>query len=120
MREPDQGTEEESTPDRLYAVTSGRAQASRHAGLDLVSLIVARHEPRPGIPPEYADILRLCRNPTSIAEISSYLSLPFSAIAVLLADMVEREQVEVRAPLPAAHRRDTTLIKEVMNALERL
>ncbi|MBV9025396.1 MAG: DUF742 domain-containing protein [Streptomycetaceae bacterium] len=120
MREPDRGMEEEGTPDRLYVVTGGRAQASRDAGLDLVSLVVSRQEPRPGIPPEHADILRLCGNPTSIAEISSYLSLPFSAIAVLLADMVEREQVEVRAPLPAAHRRNTTLIQEVMNGLERL
>ena len=120
MREPDQGLEEEGTPDRLYAVTGGRTQASRDAGLDLVSLIVSRQEPRPGIPPEHADILRLCANPTSIAEISSYLSLPFGAVTVLLADMVEREQVEVRAPLPAAHRRNTTLIKEVMDGLGKL
>jgi hypothetical protein len=120
MREPDKAIEEEGTPDRLYAVTGGRTQGSRDAGLDLVSLIVSREEPRPGIPPEYADILRLCGNPTSIAEISSYLSLPFSAVSVLLADMVGQDQVEVRAPIPAAHRRNTALIKEVMDALGKL
>src|SRR6478672_7993412 len=112
MREPDQGMEEEGTPDRLYVVTGGRAQASRGADLDLVSLVVSQQEPRPGIPPEHVDILRLCGNPTSIAELSSYLSLPFSAVAVLLADMTEGEQVEIRAPLPTAHRRNTKLIKE--------
>jgi hypothetical protein len=120
MRDSGQGMEEEGTPDRLFAVTGGRTQASRDAGLDLVSLIVSREEPRPGIPPEHADILRLCTNPTAIAEISSYLSLPFSAVTVLLADMVEREQVEVRAPLTAVHRRSTTLIQEVMDGLGRL
>ena len=53
-------------------ITGGPDGAER-AQLDLVTMIVARDEPSPTVQPEQAAILRLCRAPLSVAEISAYL-----------------------------------------------
>jgi hypothetical protein len=70
--------------------------------------------------PEHAAILRMCTNPLSIAEISAYLSLPASTLTVLVADLVDRGHVEVRAPVPAAALPDVALLEAVMDGLSKI
>jgi hypothetical protein len=106
-------------PERIYVITGGRSGSER-SRLDLVTLIVTRSEPQQGTPPEQRHILRMCSSPLSAAEISSYLGLPFSAVAVLLADLLAEELVEARAPIPPAVLPDAALIEQVMHGLERL
>lgn len=111
---------EEGGPERLYVVTGGRNRPSERTSLDLVTLIVARTAPQPGMQPEQAHILRMCDYPLSVAEISAYLVLPVSTVTVLLADLVAGGKVEARAPIPAASLPDVELLEAVMHGLQNL
>ncbi len=110
----------EGIPERLYVITRGRSGLSQGAALDLVTLIVSRAEPRPEMQPEHAAILRLCRFPLSVAEVSAYLSLPFSVVTVLLADLLADERVQARAPVQLTALPDVALLEAVMHGLQRL
>lgn len=111
---------EEESPERLYVITGGRSRPEEQAELDLVTLIVSRSEPPPGMQPEHATILRMCHYPLSLAEISAYLILPISAVTVLLADLLADGRVEARAPIPAASLPDIALLEAVMHGLQKL
>ncbi|MFF8995260.1 DUF742 domain-containing protein [Streptomyces sp. NPDC014983] len=105
-------------PERLYAVT-GTADGGR-AELDLVTLIVARRTPPPGASPEHTAVLGLCAAPLSLAELSAYLSLPFSAMTVLITEMITAELVQARAPVTRRTAPDRSLLEAVMHGLQRL
>ncbi|MFR9792114.1 DUF742 domain-containing protein [Streptomyces sp. MB22_4] len=105
-------------PERLYAVT-GTADGGR-AELDLVTLIVARRTPPPGASPEHTAVLGLCAAPLSLAELSAYLSLPFSAMTVLITEMITAELVQARAPVTRRAAPDRSLLEAVMHGLQRL
>ncbi|MFI5755096.1 DUF742 domain-containing protein [Streptomyces sp. NPDC051569] len=106
-------------PERLYVITGGPDGAER-AELDLVTMIVAKDEPSPTVQPEQAAILRLCQAPLSVAELSAYLSLPFSVVTALLTDLLATELVESRAPIVRAALPDRSLLEAVMHGLQRL
>ncbi|MEK8169639.1 DUF742 domain-containing protein [Streptomyces sp. M19] len=101
-------------------VTAGRASESERAPVELVTLVVARHEPGPDLLPERAAVLRMCRFPLSVAEISAYLVLPVSTVTVLVADLLEENLVQVRAPVPPASLPDPELLQAVMHGLQNL
>ena len=114
---------EEGTPVPLYIVTGGRTEAEDARVLDLVTLIVARTEPQPGMHPEHISILRMCANPLSVAEISAYLDLPFSAVHVLLADLLAESRVEARQTRAAhavAAEPGVEILKALIDGLQRL
>ncbi|PJE94549.1 DUF742 domain-containing protein [Streptomyces carminius] len=114
---------EEGNPVPLYIVTGGRTEAGDAQVLDLVTLIVARSEPRPGMRPEHASILRMCANPLSVAELSAYLDLPFSAVHVLLADLLADSLAEARQTRAAdttAVKPDAEILKALIDGLQRL
>ncbi|ELS52010.1 hypothetical protein STVIR_7082 [Streptomyces viridochromogenes Tue57] len=90
------------------------------AELDLVTLIVASAAPPPSAAPEQAALLRLCTTPLSVAELSAYLNLPFSAMTVLLTDMLTAELVTARAPIVRQSVADRSLLEAVMHGLQRL
>ncbi|GAA2608741.1 DUF742 domain-containing protein [Streptomyces axinellae] len=117
MSESDGGWDE-GGPERLYVITGGRVDSSEQAGLDLVTLIVSREEPKVGMQPELSQILRICRSPLSVAEISAYLILPPSLISVLLTDLLADGRVEARSPDPSLP--DIALIEAVIHGLEKL
>lgn len=114
---------EEGTPVPLYIVTGGRTEAGGARVLDLVTLIVARAEPKPGMRPEHISILRMCANPLSVAELSAYLNLPFSAVHVLLSDLLAESLVEARQTRAAdttAADPDVEILKALIDGLQRL
>ncbi|WP_240138680.1 DUF742 domain-containing protein [Streptomyces sp. MUM 178J] len=111
---------EETSPERLYVITGGRSGASAPAELDLVTLIVARSGPKPGMQPEHTAIVRICQAPLSVAEISAYLRLPVSVVTVLLGDLLDQDRVFARAPVPPARLPDRALIEAVIDGLQRL
>lgn len=119
MSEGDQEWDEGS-PERLYVITGGRSAPTAHSSLDLVTLIVARSGPAPGVQPEAATILRMCHTPLSVAEISAYLELPMSVVTVLLDDLLAAGKVLSRAPVAAAKLPDTALIEAVIHGLQKL
>ncbi|MEE1803103.1 DUF742 domain-containing protein [Streptomyces sp. NPDC101062] len=106
-------------PERLYVITGGPDGAER-APLDLVTMIVAQDDPSPTVQPEQAAILRLCHRPLSVAEISAYLSLPFSVVTALLTELLATELVESRAPIVRAALPDRSLLEAVMHGLQKL
>lgn len=107
----------ESRLERVYVITGGRAAPP--SDLDLVALIVAADSAPPGLSPERAAIMRLCRRPLSVAELSAHLRLPFSATAVLVADLLTAGLARQRRPVRPAHV-DPELLKQVINGLRRL
>ncbi|MEU0397819.1 DUF742 domain-containing protein [Streptomyces sp. NPDC006208] len=111
---------EESSPERLYVITGGRSGSSTPSALDLVTLIVARSGPKPGMQPEHAAIIRICQAPLSVAEISAYLSLPVSVVTVLLSDLLAEDRVLARAPVQPALLPDRALIEAVIDGLQKL
>ncbi|MGW2644469.1 DUF742 domain-containing protein [Streptomyces sp. NPDC001393] len=112
------GEAEPKNPERLYTV-AGSEDGAR-AELDLVTLIVARDAPQMAASPEQAAVLRLCANPLSVAELSAYLNLPFSAMTVLLTELITAELVQVRAPVVRRAVPDRSLLEAVMHGLQRL
>lgn len=117
---PDAGSDSaKGDPERLYVITGGPDGGER-AALDLVTMVVACSIPSPTVQPEQAAILRLCRAPLSVAEISAYLRLPFSVVTSLLTDLLATELVESRAPIVRAVLPDRSLLEAVMHGLQRL
>jgi len=103
--------------ERVYVITNGRSAPG--TDLDLVTLIVATDAAPAGLPPEQATIMRLCRRPLSVAELSAHLRLPFSATAVLVADLLAAGLAVQRRPVrPTAI--DPELLEQVINGLRRL
>ncbi|WEO98438.1 DUF742 domain-containing protein [Streptomyces sp. FXJ1.172] len=112
------GQAEPKNPERLYAFAESEDGA--RAELDLVTLIVARSAPQPDGSPEQAAVLRLCAAPLSVAELSAYLSLPFSAMTVLITAMITAGLVQARAPIVRQALPDRSLLEAVMHGLQRL
>jgi hypothetical protein len=112
--------DDEINPGRMYVVTGGRTGTGSRSAFDLVTLIVTTSEPEPTTQPEAAGILRICESPLSVAEISAYTSLPISLVTVILADLLEDQHVEARAPVPKALLPERALIEAVMHGLQKL
>ncbi|MGP4052716.1 DUF742 domain-containing protein [Streptomyces sp. 2A115] len=106
-------------PERLYVVT-GQVEGGDRAELDLVTLIVADADVPPTAQPEQSALLRLCRAPMSVAELSAYLNLPFSVVTVLLTELLTAELVQARAPIVRAELPDRSLLEAVMHGLQKL
>jgi hypothetical protein len=116
--EDDQG--KPKNPERLYVLTGG-GEAGDRAELDLVTLVVTRAAPpQPATQPEQSALLRLCRAPLSVAEISAYLNLPFSVVTVLLTELLAAELVQARAPIVRQALPDRSLLEAVMHGLQKL
>ncbi|WP_405775098.1 DUF742 domain-containing protein [Streptomyces sp. NBC_00859] len=118
-RERRKADRDSGDPERLYVITGGPDGAER-AELDLVTIVVSRAEPSPTVQPEQAAIVRLCKSPLSVAEISAYLRLPFSVVTALLTDLLAAELVESRAPIVRAALPDRALLEAVMHGLQKL
>ncbi|KQX49818.1 MULTISPECIES: DUF742 domain-containing protein [unclassified Streptomyces] len=108
---------EEGNPVPLYVITGGGFSAET---FNLVTLIAARSTPDPAMQPEQAAILTMCTYPLSVAELSAYLSLPFSVVTVLLSQLVDEERVEAIAPVPVAAFPERGLLEAVIHGLRKL
>ncbi|MBW1603635.1 DUF742 domain-containing protein [Streptomyces sp. JJ66] len=109
-------------PDRLYTVTGGRHRTDGDS-FDLVTLIVAECEPTPGMQSEHVRILKLCRRPTAVVEVSAELKLPVTVTRILLGDLLATGRITARHPRPApAHHvlPDSALLKQVLDGLHNL
>ena len=70
--------------------------------------------------PEHLEVLRLCRLPTSVAELAADLDLPLGVVRILLGDLQERSLVSIHHPIPPARLPDMQVLKEVVDGLRRL
>jgi hypothetical protein len=107
---------------RPYALIRGRTRASGET-LDLIAIITAvrgvQLDPA-SLDPEHLEMLRLCRLPTSVAELASDLDLPLGVVRILLGDLRERSLIVIHHPIPPARLPDVQILKEVVDGLRRL
>lgn len=109
-------------PDRLYTVTGGRSRTNESV-LDLVTLIVSECDPVAGMQSEHVRILRMCRYPTAVVEISSDLGLPVSVVKILVCDLLDTGRVTARHPSSAPVKTrlpDLEILKQVLVGLQKL
>ncbi|HUY48698.1 MAG TPA: DUF742 domain-containing protein [Streptosporangiaceae bacterium] len=103
---------------RPYTVSNGRTSPSKK--LDLLSMVVATgNVSRGSLEPDHVQILSLCHQPASVAEIAARLRLPAVVTKVLLSDLVDCGAVTAGSPRHAAHAPDRFLLEEVLDALQR-
>jgi hypothetical protein len=106
---------------RPYALVGGRTRPAGET-FDLVSMITAvRAAPADldGLQPEHLTLLRLCRLPTSVADLVADLDLPLGVVRILLSDARQRGLIAVHHPVPT-RLADPQLLREVADGLRRL
>jgi hypothetical protein len=107
---------------RLYALTKGRTQPNGGASFGLIDVVVATGD-RPSehfrLGPEHRRILRVCRRPVPIVDLTSEIDLPIGVVRVLLGDLTGEGLLRVvsaqRQPVP-----DKSLLRMVLDGLESL
>jgi len=107
---------------RPYALVGGRTQPSG-ASFDLIALVQARRgiDPDPAsVEPEHLLALRLCRFPTSVADLSAEIGLPLGVVRVILADLRERGFIDIHTPIAPAQLPATQILRRVADGLRKL
>ena len=107
---------------RLYALTKGQTQPNGGAAFGLIDVVVATGE-RPAehfrLGPEHRRILRVCRRPVPIVDLTSEIDLPLGVVRVLLGDLTGEGLLRVASsqqqPVP-----DHSLLRMVLDGLESL
>jgi hypothetical protein len=123
MNSDDRWVNDEAGPViRPYALVGGRTQPSGRS-FDLIAMVQARRgiDPDPtSLEPEHLLVLRLCRLPTSVADLSAELSLPVGVLRVILADLREQGLIDIHQPIPSAQLPDVKILRRVADGLRRL
>ena len=106
---------------RHYAMTRGRTRPTR-GDFELLSLVVATRTAAAdiGMQPEHGDIVRLCQEPLSVAELAGQLDRPVGTVRVLLGDLLDRGLIRTRSPAPAATLPTERVFKAVLDGLRAL
>ena len=107
---------------RHYARTSGRTRPVR-GEFDLITIVMTTR--RAGgadssLQPEHNNIVMLCQNPTSVAELATQLDLPVGTVRVLLGDLLDRGYIRTRSPVPGAQLPNERVFKAVLDGLRSL
>lgn len=103
---------------RPYTVSNGRTNPTNK--LDLLSMVMATGQnPQARMEPDYAQVLGLCRGPTTVAEIAAHLRLPAAVTKVLLSDLVDCGALTTHAPsAAAADPTDRYVLEALLNGLQ--
>ena len=104
---------------RPYTITKGRTPAEAER-LDLSTQVrTLRPEQEPvGLGPEHLAIVRLCRQPVSVAEIAAYVKIPLGVVRVLCGDLIQRGLVMTRSPAFRSKRTpNTETLQAVLDGL---
>ena len=110
---------------RPYAVTGGRTEPADGELLDLIAVVAdvgagGGGDDRIGLGPEHRRILRLCREPSTVADVASDTGLPLGVVRVLLADLIVAGRITVLPQRPAADQASAKLLREVLHGLRAL
>ncbi|TDD60800.1 DUF742 domain-containing protein [Actinomadura darangshiensis] len=108
---------------RSYALTRGRARPATAEGFDMITIVSTAGQPRsgsPGIGPEHVDILEMCLNPLTVAEISARMRLPLVVVRVLLGDLLHHRLITAHRPQQESALSKERLLREVLHGLQAL
>jgi hypothetical protein len=105
-------------------VTGGRTEPADGEVLDLMAVVAARRARGTlsplGLGPEHRAIIKLCRQPATVADIAAETELPLGVVRVLLADLIQQNQISVIPQRPAEEQPSAELLKEVLRGLRAL
>jgi hypothetical protein len=107
---------------RPYALTAGRTRPIR-GDLDLITVLVAVRPPSTldgGLGSECAQIIALCQQPQSVAEIAAHLTLPTRIVRVLLSDLLDRTLLRRNTSSRASQLPTEETFRAVLNGLRSL
>jgi len=107
---------------RPYEVTRGRTLPSGGARFGLIDLVVGTGEQTPDNfrqGPEHRRIMRLCRRPIAVVDLTSEMDLPVGVVRVLLGDLTEEGMVRI-IPAQRELEPDQRLLRTVLDGLESL
>lgn len=103
---------------RPYVVSGGRTDPSAH--LDLLALVCTTGQYDPlHVETHLAEVLLLCHQAISIAELSAQLHLPAQIIRVLVSDLIDIKAVQANAPQPYNEAPDIDLLEAILAGLKR-
>jgi hypothetical protein len=109
---------------RAYADAAGSwCRARTKARLDLVTYVVATRAGRDRgryLTPEHRRILKVTREPTSVAEVASHLDLALGVVRVVLADLLAEGLIALSEPEIAPSHPDTATLEAVIHVLRTL
>jgi hypothetical protein len=113
---------------RPYAMTRGRTSHAADQKIDLIALVVTRHEVGDDaalddhtLSPEHLDIVERCQfQAISVAELAADLDLPVGVVRVLVGDLLEGAHVQLHKPVPPAELPDESILREVIAGLRAL
>lgn len=87
---------------RPYALTGGRARSER-SNLTLETLVLSNATGAaalPELPPERREVVRVCAEAISVAELSALLNVPLGVARVLASDMHADGYLDAHEPMP--------------------
>ena len=108
---------------RPYTVTGGRTRSRGSADLPMETLVSVSTIGRATVSElrfERADIVDLCADVQSVAEVSAHLSLPLGVARVLVGDLHAEGLLDVHMPDPAAAGPYAAVLGKVLDGLESL
>jgi hypothetical protein len=109
---------------RPYAVTGGRTEPADGEVLDLIAVVVAT-----GLPaapeagrasPEHRQILALCGQQITVADLAADTALPVGVVRVLIADLTMQGAVAVVRQQPTDQRSEKNVLQEILDGLRAL
>lgn len=106
---------------RPYALTGGRTRAQTDIAIETILVRTASGDVRAErMPMERGEILRLCREPSSLAEISAHLHLPLGVARVLAGDLCDEGLLEFNRDHVTDGRPSLRLLERVFDGLQAL
>ena len=106
---------------RPYALTGGRTRAQTELEIETILLRTPAGEARSEqMGMERGEILRLCRNPISLAEISAHLHIPLGVARVLAGDLCDEGLLDFNRDHAAGGRPSLRLLERVFDGLQAL
>ncbi|MFC5722251.1 DUF742 domain-containing protein [Streptomyces gamaensis] len=103
---------------RPYALTAGRTVSSLDLPLEALVRTARRLPPGAG-QPEHERILRLCVQPTSVAEVSARVGVPVGVARVLIADLSRTGLLSIVEPA-GDEQPSTELMERVLSGLRKI
>ncbi len=108
---------------RPYTLTGGRTRTEVELGLETQIRTTEQGVRRAGmLALELRDIVEICRQPLSVAEISAHLHVPLQVAKVLVGDLITSGDVDSRlvGATQRSGRPDIQLLERVLEGLQSL
>jgi hypothetical protein len=107
---------------RPYTLTGGRTRPREDQSYALLDVVGrGRATPnRASLGPERIRILNVCREPVTVADLTSAVDLPLGVVRILLDDLAQENLIEVRAVEPTTRVTDKQLLRQILDALHAL